>query len=104
MNTWEEVLIKPVISERTLKIAEEFNEYTFLVARGTGKPKIKEAIEKSFAVRVETVRTKTIVGKTQRRGTKKRNVKMADMKMAVVRLSPKDKIALFETKEKKKKK
>lgn len=100
MSTWEEVLLKPVISERTLKIAEEHNEYTFLVARGAVKAKIKEAIEKQFAVKVRAVRTKHIRGKTRRRGTKKLPVSMPDVTEAIVKLAPKDKISLFETKKK----
>lgn len=100
MSTWEEVLLRPVISEESLKIAEEHNEYTFLVARGATKAKIKEAIEKSFGVQVEGVRTKHVHGKTRRRGTKRLSVGMPDVTKAIVKLSPKDKISLFETKEK----
>lgn len=102
MTSWEEVLLKPVISEESLKIAEEHNEYTFLVGRGATKAKIKEAIEKSFGVQVRGVRTKHVHGKTRRRGSKRLSVSMPDVTKAVVKLAPKDKISLFETKEKKK--
>ena len=102
MTSWEEVLLKPVISEESLKIAEEHNEYTFLVGRGATKAKIKEAIEKSFAVKVEEVRTKLTKGKVKRRGAKRLTVRGQNARKAIVRLSPKDKISLFETKEKKK--
>lgn len=102
MRTWEEVLLKPVISEESLKIAEEHNEYTFLVARGATKAKIKEGIEKSFGVKVLGVRTKHVHGKTRRRGAKRLLVSMPVLTKAVVKLRPKDKISLFETKEKKK--
>lgn len=102
MSTWEDVLLKPVISEESLKIAGEHNEYTFLVARGVTKAKIKEAIEKSFDVKVRAVRTKHVHGKTRRRGAKRLLVSMSNVTKAVIKLAPKDKISLFETKEKKK--
>lgn len=102
--SWQNVLLKPVISERSIKTVEDSNEYAFLVSRRSTKTQIKEAIEKTFNVKAKKVRTRVISGKVKRKGTKKALVSLQDLKQAVVKLADGDKIGLFEVKEEKKKK
>ncbi|MAG59968.1 50S ribosomal protein L23 [Candidatus Woesebacteria bacterium] len=101
--SWNNVLLRPVISEGSLDKVKTLNDYTFLVARGATKSDVKEAIEKTFDVKVKKVRTKPMRGKNRKRGVKRELVKTADLKQAIVRLGEKDKIDLFEVKEEKKK-
>lgn len=102
--SWQNVLLKPVISERSLEKVKLSNEYAFLVGRRSTKTQIKEAVEKTFNVTVREVRTKAVSGKVKRKGTKKNLVSLQDFKQAVVKLADGDKIGLFEVKEEKKKK
>lgn len=96
------ILVKPLITEKTIADASNSNEYTFLVHQTFSKPQIKEAVEKTFEVKVVSVRTGMLRGKTKRSGRRLAS-KTSDIKKAFVKLAEKDKIELFEVKEKKKK-
>ncbi len=51
------ILIRPVQSEKALRLIEETNTLTFIVDRRATKPEIKRAVEKAFNVKVEKVNT-----------------------------------------------
>ncbi|MEB3816997.1 MAG: 50S ribosomal protein L23 [Desulfurococcales archaeon] len=53
----EEVIIRPVFSEKSLKLLEEQNTLTLIVRRDASKPLIREAVEKMLGVKVVKVRT-----------------------------------------------
>ena len=94
------IFLTPVISEKSLSRVESANEYTFQAPRQATKLGVRQAVEKLFAVKVLSVRTKVLPGKTKRAGKTRRQIKKADSKQVVVRLDKKDKIELFEIKEK----
>ena len=50
--TFEDVLIRPVLSEKATALREQ-NKYTFIVASSATKIQIKEAVRKLFNVKVE---------------------------------------------------
>ena len=84
MKSAYDVIIKPVISERSMDIAQE-RKYTFIVANDAKKTEIKKAVEEIFDVDVEKVNTINVEGKVKRLG---RTVgKRADYKKAIVTLS-----------------
>ncbi len=63
-----DVLLKPIISEKSMDLIEE-RKYTFLVHPEATKVQIKEAVEKMFKdVKVKKVYTMNRVGKNKRRG------------------------------------
>ncbi len=63
-----DVLIKPVISERSMDLIED-RKYTFVVHKEATKVQIKEAVEKMFkGVIVKKVNTMNRPGKKKRRG------------------------------------
>ena len=64
----QEIVLRPVVTEKTLRIAEQENAYTFKVARKANKVQIREAIENLFDVSVEGVRTSNYIGKYRRVG------------------------------------
>lgn len=97
------IFLLPVISEKSTNMVEK-GEYTFLVEQNLTKYQIKKAVEETFGVSVRRVRTKVLRGKSKKAGQKKLSVKTADRKLAIVRVGKDDKIDLFETKEKGKKK
>jgi len=68
----EEVIVRAVFSEKSLKLLEEQNTLTLIVRREASKPQIKEAVEKMLGVRVARVRTLITP-----RGEKKAYVKLS---------------------------
>ena len=88
------VLKSHVTTERTTYLKERNNEYVFEVAAGAGKHAIKEAVERGFNVKVDTVRTSIVPGKTRRMG--RYEGRKSSWKKAIVRLKKDQKIAVFE--------
>jgi len=89
-----DIIVKPIITEKSSLLKETGNQYVFQVQRDTNKIEIKKAIEKLFKVKVVSVQVARMEGKTRRVG--KFSGKRPDWKKAVVKLSPKDKITIFE--------
>ena len=50
-------LIKPLATEKAVKLLEAENKVTFLVDRRVNKQQIKKEVEKYFKVKVESVQT-----------------------------------------------
>jgi large subunit ribosomal protein L23 len=94
MTPYEDIIIRPVITEKTTLQKEHSNQVTFEVNKSSNRVEIHRAIEKLFNVRVADVRTLNIKGKVKRRG---RIVgKRKDWKKAVVRLMPGERIDFFD--------
>jgi len=51
------VLIRPQMTEKAVKLVEEENKLTFIVARSANKRDIKLAVEVMFEVKVDDVKT-----------------------------------------------
>ncbi len=87
---------QPVISEKSLALAQTRNAYTFEVERHASKEQIKAMIEKLYDVNVVSVNT--IVGHKAMLATGKRRIKRATAKIkkAIVTLKPGQKIELFD--------
>ena len=81
MNTPYDVILKPVITEKTMTIAAE-GKYTFLVAPSADKIEIANAVEKLFEVKVVGVNVANYDGKTKR--LRNKPGKTASFKKAVV--------------------
>lgn len=81
MKAPQEIILKPVITERTSMDAAE-GRYTFVVASEATKPEIRQAVEKLFDVKVRKVNTQNYTGKTKRMGV--HIGKRADWKKAIV--------------------
>ncbi|MFA5941000.1 MAG: 50S ribosomal protein L23 [Sinimarinibacterium sp.] len=80
-----QVILGPVISEKSTRVAEKANTAVFKVARNAGKPEIKKAVEQLFNVKVDDVRTLNVMGKTKRFG--RFEGKRSDWKEAYVTLA-----------------
>jgi large subunit ribosomal protein L23 len=89
----ENVLIKPLLTEKTSKETEAFNRYAFVVNTKANKNQIKSAVEKFFDVKVVSVRTSVLPGKTKRAG--KGMKKSSSTKKAYVQLQDGQKIEFF---------
>jgi large subunit ribosomal protein L23 len=63
-----QVLLAPVVSEKSTFIADKRDQVVFRVAKDATKPEIKAAVELMFKVEVESVRTVNTQGKAKRFG------------------------------------
>lgn len=93
MKTIHEVILAPVVSEKSYDLIEFQNKYTFEVDPRANKHEIRRAVEELFDVRVEKVNTMNRQGKRKRYGWKVG--KRSDVKRAVVQLALGDSIDLF---------
>lgn len=93
MNQYD-VVVRPIVTEKSSLLKEGGNQYVFEVARGANKIEIAKAVEQLFKVQVLSVRVMNMEGKTRRLG--KHSGKKPDWRKAIVKLNPKDKIPFFE--------
>ena len=84
MNDYRDIIIAPVITEKAA-VEEQNGKYTFKVSTKANKTQIKQAIEKIFNVKVESVNTINVKPRKKRVG---RYVgKTNKVKKAIVKLS-----------------
>ena len=95
MKYAHEILMRPLVTEKSMLARENHNQFVFKVNPAATKPEIARAVEKAFAVRVVTVRTVNVPGKKKRRG--RLTGRRPDWKKAIVRLAPGDGIKYFES-------
>ena len=55
MSNARDIIIRPLVTEKTLSNQDANNTVVFEVAKGTNKIQIKQAIEEIFNVKVESV-------------------------------------------------
>ena len=75
-----QVLLAPVVSEKTTFIGEKNNQFAFRVAANATKPEIKAAIEFLFKAKVKSVQVANVMGKEKKSGRfigRRRNWKKA---------------------------
>ena len=89
----EEVLIKPLLTEKSSIVTENANRYVFQVQRKANKYQIKDAVEKMFDVKVTNVKTAVLPGKVKRAG--KLTKKAASWKKAYVQIQEGQKLELY---------
>ena len=94
MRDPRDVIIRPVVTERSAQLQEDERKYTFVVVRNANKVEIRHAVEKLFGVAVEGVRTANYPGKWRRVG---RSLgRRPGYKKAVVTLREGDAIDVYE--------
>jgi large subunit ribosomal protein L23 len=94
MRDYRDVIIKPVVTEKSMSLLEE-NKYTFIVDKRSNKTEIKNAIESIFKVTVEKVSTMNVKGKPKRMG--RFEGKKPDRKKAIVKVKYGEKIRIFDS-------
>jgi large subunit ribosomal protein L23 len=94
MRNVSEILVRPLVTEKSHEQLDQHGAYTFVVANDANKIEIASAIEKQFNVKVTDVRTMRYAGKTKRMG--KWAGRKASWKKAVVTLAEGDSIEIFE--------
>jgi len=93
MAQLENVLKKPLITEKTSIISEETNRYGFVVELKASKNQIKTAVESLYDVKVLNVKTSILPGKVKKAG--KTVKKTSKTKKAYVQLAEGQKIEFF---------
>ena len=88
------VVLKPVVSEKSYDLIQDLNTYTFIVDKRSNKTEIRQAVEDIFDVSVVSVNTINRKGKRKRTGYK--IGKRADSKRALVTLAAGQSIDIFE--------
>lgn len=94
MHNLYDVIVRPVVTEKSADQLDKHGKYTFVVARDANKIQIADAVEKLFNVEVRDVHTMRYRGKKRRVG---RTVgQRASWKKAIVTLREGDTIEIFE--------
>lgn len=93
----QEVLVRPVITEKVNSQMEKENRYTFVVDKRSNKLEIKNAVESFYNVKVAEVNTTIVPAKNKSRFTKSGFVKgrKPSYKKAIVTLAEGESIDLF---------
>ena len=79
------VVLAPVVSEKSTFVADKNRQYVFRVADDATKPEIKAAVELMFKTKVDSVTVSNVKGKERRFGRvigRKRNWKKAYVRLA----------------------
>lgn len=85
-----QIILRPVITEKSTVLKERNHEVCFAVARDANKTEIKKAVERLFKVKVDSVRTQIRPGKERRMG--RSSGLRPDWKKAFVRLKEGEKM------------
>jgi large subunit ribosomal protein L23 len=88
------VLIRPLMTEKSMQQKETLNTVAFRVKPDANKVEIRAAVESVFNVKVTAVRTASYEGKLKRMG--RFQGRRSDWKKAIVTLAPGHKIDLVE--------
>lgn len=94
MRSLYDVIVRPIVTEKSTDLLDRTGKYSFVVAKDANKVEIARAVEKLFNVRVRDVRTMQYRGKERRVG---RIIgRRPAWKKAVVTLREGDTIEIFE--------
>jgi large subunit ribosomal protein L23 len=92
------ILIKPLVTEKMTDLMERENKYGFVVDHNSNKIEIAKAVEKRFEVNVVAVNTIKYKGKTKTQFTKRGRFtgKTPQFKKAIITLKEGQKLDLFD--------
>lgn len=93
MKNPRDIILSPVVSEKSYDLIEDLNTYTFEIDPRANKTEVKQAIESIFGVKVRRVNTQNRKGKLKRTGWVMG--KRPDRKRALVTLVDGDEIDIF---------
>lgn len=93
MSNARDIIIRPIITEKTMAMMDADNKITFEVAKGVNKTQVRLAVEEIFKVKVEKVNILNCRPKTKRMG--KYVGKTSAVRKAIVKLPEGHDIELF---------
>ena len=89
-----EVIIEPLITEKSMALMQNANKITVKVSESANKIEIKEAFQRIFQVKVVDVKVANQVGKTTTRGGRYKGT-ISGFKKAIVKVAEGEAIDLF---------
>ena len=93
MKDPRQIVLRPIVTEKTADARESTNTVCFQVARGANKIEVRRAVEVLFGVKVVDVRVMNVRGKVRRYG--RYTGKRPDWRKAYVRLAAGEKSIEF---------
>ncbi len=93
MTTPQQIIVRPVVTEKSTDLSSQLNKYVFEVAKRANKIEIRKAVEMVFGVRVTDVHTMVVRGDIRRVG--RYFGRRAAWKKAVVTLHAGDSIDFY---------
>lgn len=94
MNNYRDIIIRPIITEKSMKNMDADNKVTFEVAKGANKTEIRQAVEAIFNVKVMAVNVVNVRPKDKRVG--KYSGKTNAVRKAIVKLAEGSEIKIFD--------
>jgi len=90
-------LVKPMITEKSIKLVKDLNIYTFVVEKSATAKNVASNVKKVFDVNVLDVRLLNMKGKTKSNAKTRRSYIKNRFKKAYVQVAKDQKIDLFDT-------
>lgn len=93
----KQILIKPLITEKTDRLSEKLNQYTFIVDRKANKVEVRKAVEAMYNVEVQSVNTVIMPAKAKSRNSRSGMItgRVPVFKKAIVTLADGEQIDFF---------
>lgn len=89
-----DVIVEPVITEKTMSLMQEQNKVTVKVSPKANRADVKKAFEHVFGVKVESVNIVNVVAKSTTRGGRYQGT-ISGFKKAIVKVAEGQAIDLF---------
>ena len=98
MMKTNDILIRPILTEKMLRLQEVERKYAFKVSQNANKIMVKRAVQDRFDVTVENVNIVNIKGKSKQMNTRRgiTRGRRSDWKKAIITLREGDSIDFFE--------
>lgn len=92
-----QILIKPIISEKSERLSGRLGQYSFVVDKKANKLQIKEAVEKQYGVTIKRVNTAIMPSKAKSRNTRSglQKGRISAYKKAIVTLNAGEELDFF---------
>ena len=68
MSNARDIIIRPIVTEKTMKDYDDLNIVTFEVAKGANRTQVRQAVEEIFSVKVDRVNMVNVRPKKRRIG------------------------------------
>ncbi len=93
----KEILIRPIVSEKSEILSENMQQYSFIVNKTANKIEIRKAVEAQYDVAVKSVNTMIMPKKSRTRNTKSGILRghLSSFKKAVVTLAEGEELDLY---------
>ncbi|AZK44068.1 50S ribosomal protein L23 [Erysipelothrix piscisicarius] len=88
-----DIIVRPIVTEKTVAMQQNDNKVTFEVAKGSNKIEIRQAIEEIFNVKVEKINVINVLPRKKRVGRYEGQTKA--VRKAIVKLAEGSKIEVL---------